>query len=111
MAADWTDLLNTNLMAENLKSLTRETIDTMTPKEAEDQDRPGKWYSVLTLMDIGAVKRFQEQIERLHSHLLETVELMQEPVLVLNEELQAAAASTRYWAVLTFGGAHAQTRS
>jgi two-component system, chemotaxis family, CheB/CheR fusion protein len=104
--------INTNLVAENLESLTRETIDTMTPKEVEVQDSQGKWYSlrirpyknvdnridgaVLTLMDIGAVKRFQEQFERSQTHLLETVKLMQEPVLVLNEELQVTAANRAF---------------
>jgi hypothetical protein len=57
-------------------------------------------------MDIGAVKRFQEQLERSQSHLLETVELMQEPVLV-----RISPGDARYWAVLTFGVAHAETRS
>jgi PAS domain-containing protein len=47
-------------------------------------------------MDIGAVKRFQEQLERSQTQLLETVELMQEPVLVLNEELQVTGANRAF---------------
>jgi two-component system, chemotaxis family, CheB/CheR fusion protein len=109
--------INTNLVAENLEALTRETINTMTPREREVQDRQGKWYSlrirpyknvdnridgaVLTLMDIGAVKQYQEQLERSQSHVLETVELMQEPVMVLNEEFQVAAANQAFYR--TFG--------
>jgi two-component system, chemotaxis family, CheB/CheR fusion protein len=85
----------------------------MTPRELEVQDRHGKWYSlrirpyknvdnridgaVLTLMDIGAVKRYQEQLERSQSHLLETVDLMHEPVLILNEEFRVAAANPAFY--------------
>jgi two-component system, chemotaxis family, CheB/CheR fusion protein len=109
--------INTNLVAENLEALTRETIETMMPRERDVQDRQGKWYSlrirpyknvdnridgaVLTLMDIGAVKQYQEQLERSQSHVLETVELMQEPVMVLNEDLQVAAANQAFYR--TFG--------
>ena len=105
--------INTNLITDNIEALTRETIDTMTSKELEVQDRQGKWYAlrirpyknvdnridgaVLTLMDIGAVKRYQAQLERSHESLLGTVELVPHPLVVLDDGFRVTAANPAFW--------------
>jgi two-component system CheB/CheR fusion protein len=104
--------INTNIVAENLESLIRETIDTMTPRELEAQDRQGHWYSlrirpyknvdnridgaVVTVMDIGAVKRYQEQLERSRAHLVEVIEILREPALVLDEVMTIRAVTEAF---------------
>ena len=106
--------INTNLAAESLESLIRETIDTMTGRELEAQDRQGKWYSlkirpyknidnridgaVLTMMDIGAVKRYQEQIERARVYLLKTLELVNDSVVVLDDAMIVRFATDAFLA-------------
>src|SRR5262249_32101820 len=104
--------INMNLASENVEALTRETIDTMTPREMEVQDRQGKWYAlrirpykstdnridgaVLTLTDIEAVKRYQSQIERSRDHLLGAVALMREPVVVVDDDMRVKAVNDAF---------------
>jgi two-component system CheB/CheR fusion protein len=115
--------INTNLVVAELESLAQDTIDTFVPKELEVQDRAGKWYSlrirpyrnvdnridgaVLTLIDIGAVKLYQQQIERAREQLLYTVDLMREPVVVLDETLRIKTANRAFYD--TFGFDRAST--
>jgi two-component system CheB/CheR fusion protein len=85
----------------------------MTARELEVQDRQGRWYSlrirpyknvdnridgaVLTLMDIGAVKRYQEQVERSRQHLLATLDLMAQPIIVVDDEQVVRAATQSFY--------------
>src|SRR5262249_6579627 len=110
--------INTNLVVANLELLARETIDTFMPKEFEVQDQSGKWYSlrirpyrnvdnridgaVLTLIDIGAAKMFQQEIEQSRDQLLQTVDLMREPVLVLDQTLHVKTANQAFYSLLGF---------
>jgi two-component system CheB/CheR fusion protein len=105
--------INTNLQTDDLEKLTRETIDTMTPRELEVQDRQGRWYSlrirpyknvdnridgaVLTLIDIGAVKRYQQQVERSRDNLVKTVGLIGDPAVVVDDALQVKSANDAFW--------------
>jgi two-component system CheB/CheR fusion protein len=109
--------INTNLVIDNLEGLIRETIDTMTPKELEVQDRQARQYSlrirpyknidnridgaVLTLVDIGAVKRYQQQVDRSREYLFETIALMREPALVLEDDQHVKIANQAFYQ--TFG--------
>jgi two-component system CheB/CheR fusion protein len=109
--------INTNLVVSDLEALAQDTIDTFVPKELEVQDRGGKWYSlrirpyrnvdnridgaVLTFIDIGAAKLYQQQIERAREQLLHTVDLMREPVIVLDETLRIKTANRAFYD--TFG--------
>ena len=77
------------------------------------QDRLGKWYmlrvrpyrnvdnridgAVLTLTDIGAAKLYQQQIERSREQLLQTVDLMQEPVIVIDETMHVKTANQAFY--------------
>jgi two-component system CheB/CheR fusion protein len=115
--------INTNLVVADLEGLAQETIDTFVPKELEVQDRSGNWYSlrvrpyrnidnridgaVLTFIDIGAAKLYQEQIERARTQLLHTVDLMREPVIVLDETLRIKTANRAFYD--TFGFDQAST--
>lgn len=109
--------INTNLVVADLEALAQDTIETFVPKELEVQDRAGKWYSlrvrpyrnvdnridgaVLTFIDIGAAKLYQQQIERARAQLLHTVDLMREPVIVLDETLRIKTANRAFYE--TFG--------
>jgi two-component system CheB/CheR fusion protein len=104
--------INTNLQTDNLESLTRETIDTMTPRELEVQDRQGRWYSlrirpyknidnridgaVLTLIDIGAVKRYQLQLERSRENLLKAIGLIADPAVAVDDAMQVKSANEAF---------------
>jgi two-component system CheB/CheR fusion protein len=104
--------INTNLVVGDLEALARETIDTFVPKELEVQDRGGKWYSlrlrpyrdvdnridgaVLTFIDIGASKLYQQQIERAREQLLRIVDLMREPAIVLDDTLRIKTANRAF---------------
>jgi PAS domain-containing protein len=47
--------------------------------------------------DIGAVKRYQEQMERSRQHLLAALDLMSEPVVVVDEEQVVRAATQSFY--------------
>ena len=110
--------INTNLVVADLELLAQETIDTFMPKEMEVQDRSGGWYSlrirpyrnvdnridgaVLTLVDIGAAKMYQQQIEQSRNQLLQTVDLMREPVLVLDQTLHVKTANHAFYDLFGF---------
>jgi two-component system CheB/CheR fusion protein len=110
--------INTNLVVADLELLAQETIDTFMPKELEVQDRGGRWYSlrirpyrnvdnridgaVLTLVDIGAAKMYQQQIEHSRDQLLQTVDLMREPVLVLDQTLHVKTANQAFYSLFGF---------
>ncbi len=105
--------INTNLVSANLEALAQETIETFLPRELEVQDRLGKWYmlrvrpyrnvdnridgAVLTLTDIGAAKLYQQQVERSREQLLQTVDLMQEPVIVIDETMHVKTANQAFY--------------
>ena len=109
--------INTNIVVADLEALAQDTIETFVPKELEVLDRGGKWYSlrvrpyrnvdnridgaVLTFVDIGAAKLYQQQVERAREQLLSTVDLMQEPAIVLDEALRIKTANQAF--VDTFG--------
>jgi two-component system, chemotaxis family, CheB/CheR fusion protein len=104
--------IKSNLVSEDFEDLIRLTIDTITTQEREVQDRQGKWYSlrvrpyknvdnridgaVLTLVDIGVIKRYRQQIDRSRDSLLSTVALMQEPVVVVDEALRIISANAAF---------------
>jgi PAS domain-containing protein len=56
---------------------------------------------VLTFIDIGAAKLYQQQIERAREQLLHTVDLMRDPVIVLDETLRIKTANRAFYD--TFG--------
>jgi two-component system CheB/CheR fusion protein len=113
--------INTNLAVADLEQLAQETIETFMPKEIEVQDRSGRWYSlrirpyrnidnridgaVLTLIDIGAAKMYQQQIEHSRDQLLQTVDLMREPVLVLDQTLHVKTANQSFYSLFGFSPA------
>jgi len=107
--------INTNLTSSDLEALARETIETFMPREIEVQDRVGRWYmlrvrpyrnvdnridgAVLTLIDIGAAKLYQQQIDRAREQLLQTVDLMRDPAIVIDETLHVKAANEAFYRV------------
>jgi PAS domain-containing protein len=52
---------------------------------------------VLTLSDIGAAKLYQQQIERSREQLLQTVDLMQEPAIVIDETMHVKTANQAFY--------------
>lgn len=53
--------------------------------------------AVLTLIDIGASKLYQRQIERSREQLLHTVDLMQQPVIVIDEQMHVKTANQAFY--------------
>jgi PAS domain-containing protein len=57
---------------------------------------------VLTFIDIGAAKLYQQQIERAPEQLLRIGELMREPVVALDETLRIKTANTSFYDIFGF---------
>jgi two-component system CheB/CheR fusion protein len=94
--------IKTNLVDCDLEAVTRETVETMMPREREVQDKQGKWYSlrirpyknvdnridgaVLTLMDIATVKRYEQQLEQSKDQLQGVLALAGDPMVLIDED-------------------------
>src|SRR5262249_39619785 len=52
--------------------------------------------AVLTLTDIEAVKRYQTQVERSREHLMGTIALMREPVVVVDDETRVKSVNDAF---------------
>jgi two-component system CheB/CheR fusion protein len=113
--------INTNLSGADVEGLARETIDTFVSREMEVQDRFGRWYSlrirpyknvdnridgaVLMLIDTNAAKQLQHHVERSREQLLQTVDLFDEPVVVLDEALRVKSANAAFYRTFNFSAA------
>ena len=102
--------LKPNIDLPNLEGLVAESIDTMNLKELEVQDRRGHWYSlrirpyktsdnvidgtVLTLMDIDALKT---EVNELHLYAESIVETVRQPLIVLDANLHVVTANAAFF--------------
>jgi len=102
--------LKPNIDLPNLESLVAESIETMNLKELEVQDRRGHWYSlrirpyktsdnvidgtVLTLMDIDALKT---EVNELHLYAESIVETVRQPLVVLDANLHVITANAFFF--------------
>jgi len=95
--------INPNLTLPNLNELVAEVVENLNVKEIEVQDREGHWYSlrvrpyrtaenriegaILVLVDIGEVRQGLE----------ETLQMVPDPMLLLNGELQVSKANDAFY--------------
>jgi len=102
--------LKPNIELPNLESLVAESINTVSLRELELQDRQGHWYSlrirpykttdnvidgaVLILMDIDALK---SEVRELHLYSESIVETVREPLVVLDGNLHIVTANMAFY--------------
>jgi two-component system, chemotaxis family, CheB/CheR fusion protein len=95
--------INPNITLPDLKDLVAEVIETLNVKEIEVQDREGHWYSlrvrpyrtaenkiegaILVLVDIGEVRQGLEEM----------LQMIPDPMLLLNGELQVSKANAAFY--------------
>ncbi|HWD90855.1 MAG TPA: chemotaxis protein CheB [Verrucomicrobiae bacterium] len=97
--------INPNIILPDLKELVTEVIDTLNIKEIEAQDQEGHWYSlrvrpyrtaenkidgaVIVLVDIGEVRQGLEEV----------LEMVPDPMLLLNGDLRVSKANPAFFGV------------
>ena len=102
--------LKPNIDIPNLESLVAESVDSMSLKEMEVQDRYGHWYSlrirpyktaenviegtVLALMDIDALKA---EVKELHVYAEAIVETLRQPLIVLDGHLRVVTTNAAFY--------------
>ena len=105
--------INPNLVCDDLEDLIRETIDTITPKEREVQDKAGRWMSlrirpykaidnrldgaVLSVIDIDVSKRHQSLVEASRSQFRSMIDAVRQPMLILDHGGRIRAANRTFY--------------
>jgi two-component system CheB/CheR fusion protein len=98
--------LKLSVTVSNIEQMLTEVIDSISTKEAEVQDKEGRWCilrirpyrtlenkidgAVLMLIDIDRLKRAHQQVESI-------LQAISEPLLVVDEELRVVMASTSFY--------------
>jgi two-component system CheB/CheR fusion protein len=104
--------INPNFSGEDLEALIRETVETISPREREVQDRSGRWLSLrlrpykgvdnrldgamLSVIDIDASKRYQAVVERTRDHFRSIVEAARHPMAVLDTHARITTANRAF---------------
>ena len=99
----------------DLERVIMEVLNTLNIKELEVQDREGRWYSlrlrpyrtsdnkidgvVLALVDIDALKRSLEEVQRARDYAQAIIATMREPLIVLDGRLRVVSANEAYYRV------------
>jgi two-component system, chemotaxis family, CheB/CheR fusion protein len=105
--------LRTDLAAPELTREVREVIDTVRASEREVQDGQGRFYvmrvrpyltrdhkidgAVVALLDVDALKRSAEEIQRALDDASAIVATVREPLLILDDELRVENANRAYY--------------
>jgi two-component system, chemotaxis family, CheB/CheR fusion protein len=105
--------INPNLVFDDLQRLIRTTIDGQSQQVHEVRDRDGRWFSlrirpykgvdnrlegaVLSAVDIDETRRYQRQVERSREYLMTVVEAVNQPLLVLDEDLDVLTANDSFY--------------
>jgi two-component system CheB/CheR fusion protein len=106
--------INPNFSCDNLGTLVRATIESMRPYEREVQSPEGRWYSlrirpyrkfdnridgaVVTAIDIDDARRYL-QMERSRDYFKRIVETVNQPLLVLDDDLRVRTANNNFYDV------------
>jgi len=104
--------INPNFVCDNLERLIRTTIDSVAPREYEVPDRAGRWYSlrirpykgvdnrldgaVLMAIDIHAAHQLQTRTENSLDYFTKIVEMVDQPLLVLDGNLRVRSANNSF---------------
>jgi len=106
------DHIKQNVVIENLDQKIADAIDTVAPYEEEVLDREGRWYrlqirpyttddkrvdgAVLSVVDIDVLKRAIGAAEWARDYAKATIEALQVPLVVFNEQLDIVSASAAF---------------
>src|SRR5262249_52803361 len=101
-----------NFACDDLEGLIRETIDTISAREREVQDKAGRWLSlrvrpykgidnrldgaVLSVIDIDATKRHQAFVEDSRDHFRAIVNAIRRPLLVVDARGRIRTANRQF---------------
>jgi two-component system CheB/CheR fusion protein len=101
-----------NIDCPDLVQLILEAIDSVAPVEREVRDQNGRWYSlrvrpyknvenkidgaVLTLFDVDVPKRSEQRIRKAKEYTDALMDVIDQPVVVLDAELRVQAANDRF---------------
>jgi PAS domain S-box-containing protein len=97
----------------NLEALIQEVIDTLSPKQLEVTDQAGSWFqlvvrpyrtadhkidgAVLTFIDIDALKRRERQLKEAYEYMVNIVEAVRQPLVILNADLRVRSANPAFY--------------
>jgi two-component system, chemotaxis family, CheB/CheR fusion protein len=116
-----------NVMVEHLDRLIDEVIATVTLKEAEVQDREGRWYrmqirpykttdnridgAVISFFDVDTLKRAVATAEWARDYAASIVEAVQVPLVALDETLAVKSANGAFYDVFDVSRAEVEGRN
>ncbi len=116
-----------NIIIPDLGASIATTIETLTTREEEIQDRTGAWYSlrirpyrtldnridgvVIGLIDIDALKRSATKIEAARDYANAIVETVRQPLLVLNPDLRVIRANHCFYETFQLTPAQTEQQS
>jgi two-component system CheB/CheR fusion protein len=102
-----------NVDLPNLEDLVRQTIDTVSGREREVQDKQGRWYvlrvrpymtldnkvdgAVLVLVDIDALKRTEREVKAARDYAEAILRTARDPLLVLRADLRVNTANGAFY--------------
>jgi len=108
--------INPNFTVEDLSGLIRDTVETLTAQEREVRDPGGRWLSlrirpykgidnrldgaVLSVLDIDASKRYQALTEKSRDHFRAIVDVIHQPLMVLDDYGRVHAGNARFLELL-----------
>ncbi|WP_309738230.1 chemotaxis protein CheB [Chamaesiphon sp. OTE_20_metabat_361] len=116
-----------NIIIPDLGASILETLDTLTTREEEIQDRTGAWYSlrirpyrtidnridgvVIGLIDIDTLKRSATSIAAARDYANAIVETVRQPLLVLNPDLRVIRANQYFYETFQLTPAQTEQQS
>jgi two-component system, chemotaxis family, CheB/CheR fusion protein len=116
-----------NIIIPDLGASIVKTIETLTTREEEIQDRTGAWYSlrirpyrtidnridgvVIGLIDIDTLKRSATRIEAARDYANAIVETVRQPLLVLNPDLRVIRANQCFYEMFQLNPAQTEQQS
>src|SRR5260370_13510737 len=102
--------VSTNIDKENLDETARQTVETISPREAEVRDTAGVWHlmrcrpyrtsenkvegAVISFVDIDALKRVVEETRAYADTLIETA---REAIVILDDKLRVVGANPPFY--------------
>jgi two-component system CheB/CheR fusion protein len=105
--------ISSNLQIPDLPALVDQVVETMTPFEAEVQEREGRWYklsirpyrtgdnriegAILALVDIDILKRSLEEARQSRDFAEAVVSTIRDPLVVLDSNFLVKSANTAYY--------------
>jgi two-component system CheB/CheR fusion protein len=105
--------INPNFTIDNLERLIHETVDSVSPRERDVQDKAGRWLSlrirpykgidnrldgaVLSIVDIDATRRHQTFVEQSRDHFRGIVDAVRQPIVVVDAAGKVTSANRMFY--------------